>query len=165
MLKTLSRLGLLVGTAAIAALGFTGTAAAAPAAPDTPDSGTTALVTPGKKLKPAPRTDATTQVTLNGSCQSFEFCLYVNTGLQGPVADFETADANYADNIFLPVLAGQPLAVSNNARSASNNDPFFFVVGCNNVNFSGMCGVAPPIAGGDLFPDFFLNLESHYFTF
>jgi hypothetical protein len=164
MLKTLSRLGLLVGTAAVAALGFTGPAAAAPAAPVTPDSGSTALVTPDKKWKPAPRTDATTQVNLNGACEAFEFCLYINNGLQGPVADFQTADANYADNIFSPVL-GSPVAVANNARSASNNDPFFFVVGCIDVNFTGMCGVAPPIAGGDLFPDFFLNLESHYFTF
>lgn len=160
MRKILSLTGLLVGTIALVVLGFTGTATAAPATPDS-GAGDGALVAPDKKGAPAPRPDVTTQAHLDGYCELYEFCLYFDNGRQGGLADFLIDDANYGDNFF----AGTSTPVANNARSGVNNDPFFFVVACNDVNYGGMCGVAPPFVGGDLFPDYFENLESHYFTF
>jgi len=163
MRKILSLSGLLVGAAAVVALGLAGPAAAAPApaAPTAPDTAATAMTTPDKKSTPAVRTDATTQAHLDGVCEVYEFCLFTGNGFTGNVADFQFNDINYSDNTF----AGTGLVVANNARSAFNGDPSLFVVGCIEPNYAGMCGFAAPFTGGDLLPDYFLNLESHYFTF
>lgn len=159
---TLSRLGLLLSAAALAVLGFTGAATAAP------DSA--GLSVSDTKQNPAsPRPDVTTQAAFNGVCEYYELCMFhgnqfTGSGIDFPV-NFGIQFPNYNGHTFISAGAGSGQGVANNARSLFNADPFFYVYGCIDQNFAGMCAYQPPFSGGDLFPDYFLNLESHLYVF
>ena len=166
MRKTMSRLGLLLGVAAVAVLGFVGTATAAPSTPKAP--GTNTMTAPAKtKVNPVRlSTDATTQAAFNGVCEYFELCEFHLNNFQGSGIDFpviQGGDPTYIDNFFVSAGDGNGQRVDNNARSLFNGDPYFYVYGCIDQNLQGMCAFQPPLSGGDLFPDYFLNLESHDF--
>ena len=164
MRNTFSRLGLLLGAGALAVLGFTGTAAAAPAPPSTGD--TIAVTTTDAKSSPVHgRSDVKAQGFFNGYCEYFELCLFHLNGFQGSGIDFPSfvgyVEATYVDNSFISPGQGQGQSPANNARSLFNGDPYYYVLGCIGENLTGMCAYQPPLTGGDLFPDYFLNLESH----
>ncbi|HEX6344438.1 hypothetical protein [Umezawaea sp.] len=163
MRNTFTRLGPLLGAAALAVVGFTGTAAAGPAAST---SDTVAVTTADAKSSPVrARTDAKAQAFFNGYCEYFELCMFHLNGFQGSGIDFPAfvgfTESTYVDNAFVSPGQGQGQSPANNARSLFNADPFYSVLGCIGENLTGMCAFQPPLTGGDLFPDYFLNLESH----
>lgn len=161
---TLSRLGLLLGATALAVAGAAGTAAAAPAAPD---SGTAAVGTSEAKTLPVQQrpSGAMASAQFNGYCEVFELCVFYGNGFTGSLVDFGGADASYHDNAYVAAGAGQGHIVANNSRSAGNADPYFFAITCIDPSYQGMCGYIAPYTGGDFLPDYFVNVESSYFTF
>ncbi|MCS7475880.1 hypothetical protein ACFFQW_00015 [Umezawaea endophytica] len=162
MRNILSRLGLLLGAGALAVVGFTGTASAAPAA-STADTMTAPADTKSSPVRA--RSDVKTQGYYNGYCEYYELCMFHLNGFQGSGIDFPAIpgfrDGTYRDNAFVSPGEGQGQSPANNARSLFNADPYYYVLGCIDENLLGMCAYQPPLSGGDLFPDYFLNLESH----
>jgi hypothetical protein len=161
----MSRAGVVLGALALAVSAMAGTANAAPA-PGSPDVTDGAAVGDGKAPSPVKKPgDVTTDISPgNGACEVFEFCLYRLNGFQGSLADVflnvpDLAGATYP--MWGPGF-GEP--ISNNSQSAFNGDPDFFVITCTDPGYSGQCGYVPPINGGDFLPDFFLNVESFYFS-
>lgn len=176
MRTTMSRLGLLLGAGVVWVLGFAGTAAATPSIPTAPDANNTMTapadtninsVRTSTKLNPVRSNSAVAaQAAFNGVCELFELCEFHLNNFQGSGIDFPVisgGDPTYIDNFFVSPGDGNGQRVDNNARSLYNADPYFYVYGCIDQNFQGMCAFQPPLSGGDLLPDYFLNLESHAF--
>lgn len=168
MRRAMSRAGVVLGALglAVSAMAGTATAAPAPVSPDVANVANVAAVGDSKAPSPVKKPgDFTTNISPgNGACEVFEFCLYRLNGFQGSLADVflnvpDLAGATYP--MWGPGF-GEP--ISNNSQSAFNGDPDFFVITCTDPGYSGQCGFVPPINGGDFLPDFFLNVESFYFS-
>ncbi|WP_290062213.1 peptidase inhibitor family I36 protein [Amycolatopsis solani] len=161
----MTRAGIVLGTLALAVGVAAGPAAAAPA-PPAPTTSHDSAVGQGKAPSPVKkRGDATTNVSPgNGVCEVFEFCLFRLSGFQGSMVDIFRNVPNYAGVLYFVWAPGVGEPIANNSQSAFNGDPDYFVITCTDPGYSGQCGYIPPINGGDFLPDFFLNVESHYFT-
>ncbi len=168
MRRAMSRAGIVLGALALAVGAMAGTAAAAPA-PVTPDVANVtdgAATGDGKVPSPVKKPgDATTDISPgNGACEVFEFCLFRLNGFQGSLADIFLNVPDLAGAIYPMWGPGFGEPISNNSQSAFNGDPDLFVITCTDPGYSGQCGFVPPLNGGDFLPDYFLNVESFFFT-
>jgi hypothetical protein len=187
MRRTLTRIGLLIGIALVAALPTVAPVSAAPAPtaaaePDGPGLEPTTVAVPREARDPATPTTPKDQVSqdgvgsavggplashLDGTCNVYangtgDLCLWMGYNFTGPRVDFYVGDANLNNNNFIPAVIGVP--VGNNTRSGANYDFFWTAWGCRGVNFTGGCGFARPRTWGNITPTYAANVESIFWT-